>query len=503
MTKLLYPLLSALFFLKLNKKVDFEEFMKYLDVLLNGSAHEKNEWTFKLVDQDKKGFFTLSDFCSLFESLVHVWVSMTGNQISIFFIFTKETFNFFLIDSSILKNLDNYIKDIYKKMDPAKTNKVNLEIFKKVVSKEPNLLEVFDVLNKGLTNSIDQDNKTLKHKILANQLSHIGNQIDMLLLDLQGHNIILKRMKTNENSSASVDLKNSKLKQKSSSLSKIKIKSPLDKKLNKSQLLSSKHIDTSNFGFSPSFTEYKEPLTFNQEEDAFFLKDENISETVNQNKKPFKRETKPHATMIVESPTHQSRMRCEFFCENDQTNKLKIKRSLTPNEREREENKFDFGNLNEEEEEKSDEFAESRTKKSQKNKENSVVIDSFQSKTTKIITRLKEMKECVKTAQYCLDDLYDNNNSKKANVENSQNQRDMIEEFRSPSENIKKILKIFGFYKNRNKKDEMIYKKMKTITAQKIPKKSILFRNKKIEKIPKDNSSVVFLGHHNWNLVIY
>lgn len=65
-------------------KVDFEEFMKYLDVLLNGSAHEKNEWTFKLIDQNKKGYFDLADFSSFFESLVHVWVSMTGNQISIF-----------------------------------------------------------------------------------------------------------------------------------------------------------------------------------------------------------------------------------------------------------------------------------------------------------------------------------------------------------------------------------------------------------------------------------
>lgn len=43
---------------------------------------------------------------------------------------------------------------------------------------------------------------------------------------------------------------------------------------------------------------------------------------------------------------------------------------------------------------------------------------------------------------------------------------------------------------------------MKTITAQKIPRRSI-FKKKKtgIEKAQKDNSSVVFLGHHNWNLV--
>lgn len=56
--------------------------MKYLDVLINGNDIEKNAWTFKLIDQEKKGYFTLADFSSLFESLLHVWVSMTGNQIS-------------------------------------------------------------------------------------------------------------------------------------------------------------------------------------------------------------------------------------------------------------------------------------------------------------------------------------------------------------------------------------------------------------------------------------
>jgi len=79
-------LVAFLFFKLFNKpftkKVDFEEFMKYLDVLLNGSTQEKNEWTFKLIDLDKKTFFNFDDFRSFFESLVHVWVCMTGNQIS-------------------------------------------------------------------------------------------------------------------------------------------------------------------------------------------------------------------------------------------------------------------------------------------------------------------------------------------------------------------------------------------------------------------------------------
>ena len=40
--------------------------MKYLDVLLNGNEKEKNEWTFKLIDLEKKGYITYENFSSLF-----------------------------------------------------------------------------------------------------------------------------------------------------------------------------------------------------------------------------------------------------------------------------------------------------------------------------------------------------------------------------------------------------------------------------------------------------
>ena len=56
--------------------------MKYLDILLNGNQNEKNEWTFKLIDVKKRGFFDLEDLRSLFDSIVNIWAFMTGVQIS-------------------------------------------------------------------------------------------------------------------------------------------------------------------------------------------------------------------------------------------------------------------------------------------------------------------------------------------------------------------------------------------------------------------------------------
>lgn len=40
---------------------------------------------------------------------------------------------------------------------------------------------------------------------------------------------------------------------------------------------------------------------------------------------------------------------------------------------------------------------------------------------------------------------------------------------------------------------------MKTVTAQKIPKKNFFFKGKK--EMKNEKGSLVFLGHHNWNLV--
>lgn len=412
-----------------------------------------------------------------------------------------------------MKNLDSYIKEIFKKMDIDRNNKVTTEHFTQIVTKEPNLLEVFDVLNKGLTKSIDQDNQTLKRKILANQLTHIGTQIDMLLLDLQGHNIFLKKMKTNENytSSMSVSMKDRK---KSSSPSKTKnLKKSSMNSIKKAEnfCVSSEFRSTNsrNFnyetGFSPSFSDYKHPLQFNEDEEKFILKDEVAVEKTGDESprsKLQRRKSRPAATMIVESPENKNK-RKELFDIN--TTEKKIKRSLTPNQKE--EKNFEFSRISENEEDLG------TLEKDEMKKENSVVIDSFHSRTIKIITRLKEMKESLKTAQFCLEDLFDEKDETNKIPSFDDDKRIIIEEFRYILLNflfnyLVILMNLMIFYPffvdfwHRNKKDEMIYKKMKTITAQKIPKKSIFFKNKlRLEKSPKNKSAMVFLGHHNWNMV--
>ena len=64
--------------------MNFEDFIKYLDILINGDQNEKNEWTFKLIDCKKRGFFDLPDFRALIELMCSAWILMTGNQTSFF-----------------------------------------------------------------------------------------------------------------------------------------------------------------------------------------------------------------------------------------------------------------------------------------------------------------------------------------------------------------------------------------------------------------------------------
>lgn len=62
--------------------MNFEEFLDYLDILLNGSIDEKNELTFYLIDTQKKGYFNIDDLKSLVLSIVNIWLVFSGNQIS-------------------------------------------------------------------------------------------------------------------------------------------------------------------------------------------------------------------------------------------------------------------------------------------------------------------------------------------------------------------------------------------------------------------------------------
>jgi hypothetical protein len=50
--------------------------------------------------------------------------------------------------------LDQHICNIFEKLDPEKTNRVDISMFRKALSFDPNLLEIFDFIGKGMHENI-------------------------------------------------------------------------------------------------------------------------------------------------------------------------------------------------------------------------------------------------------------------------------------------------------------------------------------------------------------
>jgi 1-phosphatidylinositol-4-phosphate 5-kinase len=52
--------------------------LKYYDIQVNGSKSQRNEIIYYLIDDEKKGFFTIKDFAILIKHLVDSWVNVTN-----------------------------------------------------------------------------------------------------------------------------------------------------------------------------------------------------------------------------------------------------------------------------------------------------------------------------------------------------------------------------------------------------------------------------------------
>lgn len=63
-------------------QIDLEEFLKYMDILLNGGQDEKTELTFYMIDVERKGWFSFDEFSELIFSILVAWNQITANQIS-------------------------------------------------------------------------------------------------------------------------------------------------------------------------------------------------------------------------------------------------------------------------------------------------------------------------------------------------------------------------------------------------------------------------------------
>lgn len=166
-----------------------QEFVKYLDIMVNGSQKEKYYLSFKLVDKENKGFFSFSDFSLMISSMVSVWSALTGAQISslkekfiVLFIFVLKKKK----AADTQKKLELYVKYIFDEMDRERNGKISIKSYVQALEKCPNLLEIYEFMNNSFTTSSifeartnknqEQENvEILEHmKILENNLNKMA-----------------------------------------------------------------------------------------------------------------------------------------------------------------------------------------------------------------------------------------------------------------------------------------------------------------------------------------
>jgi Ca2+-binding EF-hand superfamily protein len=63
------------------KKVNFDDFVCYLNTLINGNQEQKARMSFSFLDTDKHGVLLYSDFEELVSNVAIFWGYLTGSRV--------------------------------------------------------------------------------------------------------------------------------------------------------------------------------------------------------------------------------------------------------------------------------------------------------------------------------------------------------------------------------------------------------------------------------------
>mgnify|MGYP001048626800 CR=1 FL=1 len=135
--------------------VSFEEFLEYMDVLINGSSEERAYQSFRLIAQKDMDLITYEDFSAWLVGVWKMYNALTGSDVSANEEAIKHNFN--LID---------YKED----------GVIDFQEYKKSMVNHKSLFEWFDIVNKGLADKLNlkasqEKNKGVKTRIDSLQKS--------------------------------------------------------------------------------------------------------------------------------------------------------------------------------------------------------------------------------------------------------------------------------------------------------------------------------------------
>jgi hypothetical protein len=93
--------------------------------------------------------------------------------------------------------VDYFIDGIFNQIDEQNLNRVDIKAYKSALKKNPNLLEIFDFLNRGITEQINnqqESGSSSKEQVIAKQLGTIERNLQDLIFNLQGDRLNIDMM---------------------------------------------------------------------------------------------------------------------------------------------------------------------------------------------------------------------------------------------------------------------------------------------------------------------
>lgn len=148
--------------------VSFEEFLNYMDVLVNGTAEEKAEQSFYLITLGAKDAIDFEDFSSWLNSMWEMYNNVTGSEVEV---------------------TNSKLREHFQMLDSNRDGVIDLKEYKLCMKKNPQVFEWFNLVNLRIEHGI---HPTLHNDIfedkaqMASYISDFVKELKMCIEMLEG-----------------------------------------------------------------------------------------------------------------------------------------------------------------------------------------------------------------------------------------------------------------------------------------------------------------------------
>ncbi|CAD8134016.1 unnamed protein product [Paramecium pentaurelia] len=148
--------------------LEFEEFVAYFDKITYGTQEEKAEISFRIIDQARKGYITYQDFSCTMQQLIKSYTIMKGTDLT----------------DDILEHMEKRYQEIFNLIDMNKDQKISLQEYVLALTRNPQILDIFEFLKKGVTQTI-KESQHKRDQMMLNEFDKLRNQTAQILNFIQ------------------------------------------------------------------------------------------------------------------------------------------------------------------------------------------------------------------------------------------------------------------------------------------------------------------------------